>query len=91
MIESLIDPPQSLNDGKLDIYSFSSVCGLVSELSCKGHANRLAQSSGPILIDFNANQEEPVYINIDGEYFKVLKPSKAKVERIVTIRMLTKA
>ena len=69
---------QSFGDGKLEILSFSGPLALGMERLLPGRGKRIGQTEGPFQLNFKRSETpgKPLktYMNIDGEYFKVLAP-----------------
>lgn len=81
-INTLFPPllPQNTGDNILEICTFPTNMKFTLELACKGHALRIGQEQGPLLIKFNKNSNAITFINIDGEYCKLFNPEDVKIE-----------
>jgi len=74
--------PESHGDGLIEIFSFSSLLRLSLETMFSGNASRLAQDSGPFRIIFQESKNKDIvtYMNIDGEYYKLIKPKEISIK-----------
>lgn len=72
---------QSYNDQKLEFFSYNSGIVMGMEKIVTGLADKIYQGGGPIFIEFKDtpkfdenDKTNRVYMNIDGEYYHVVKP-----------------
>jgi len=88
MFQDLIRAEQHFGDGKIEFFSFDSGIHLGFEKLFSGFANKVYQGTGPILLKFkdygsygseSDERENRVYLNIDGEYFNVVKARELRV------------
>lgn len=82
-----IDKTQSYNDGKLEFFTYENgfTIGLEKVLR-SGLADKIYQGEGPILITFKEtpsynkdDKENRIYLNLDGEYFNIVKPVSLRI------------
>lgn len=81
-----IEKSQSFNDRQLEFFSYSSGITLGMEKIFTGLADKIYHGPGPIMIEFkntpklNENDKKNrVYMNLDGEYFHIVKPVYLKI------------
>lgn len=70
----------SHSDGILEFISFKDEWSLGFERFFKGRGRRMAQGPGPFTFEFEKDCAF-TYLNFDGEYYKVVKPTKIVVRR----------
>ena len=72
---------QSANDGALELMIFRGKLGLgLEQIKCtQGQAKRVAQTLGPLQVNFN-DTESKCYMQIDGEYYYMEKPKILTIE-----------
>jgi hypothetical protein len=61
-----------MDDGILELSSFSSIINMGI-----GKSKRVAQSEGPLV--FNFRNRSQTYINIDGEFLKLINPERITI------------
>lgn len=78
---------QQFNDQKLEFFTWSSGIKVGFEKIITGQADKIYQGPGPIIITFKPTPEKNsldkynrVYLNIDGEYYHVVKPTQLRVK-----------
>ena len=78
---------QKLDDHKLEIFSFDNGLQTGFEKVIGGLAKKIYHGGGPILMKFkdtpglNENdKKDRIYLNIDGEYFHIIKPISLKID-----------
>jgi len=64
------------NDGKLEFATFDSLL-----LYILNRSNSLAQEGGPFEIEFNNEEDNRTYVNIDGEFYKVFNIEKINIRK----------
>ncbi|CAG9310217.1 unnamed protein product [Blepharisma stoltei] len=72
---------QSPRDGLLEFMIYRGSLGLGLEQIFTGRAHKLHQSQGPFEINFNDknNENNRIYMQIDGEYFYAIKPKQVRI------------
>lgn len=70
---------QKFDDKKLEFFTYESEVALGLENIYSGHANKIYHGQGPVRIVFRKGVKEKVYLNIDGEYFRIYCPEYIKI------------
>ena len=81
-----LDKQQSFNDQKLEFFTYDSGLTVGMEKVVTGLADKVYSGEGPILISFKEtpahsekDKKNRIYMNIDGEFFNVVKPISLRV------------
>jgi diacylglycerol kinase (ATP) len=80
---------QSPGDGKLEVMSYQSLTALGWEQVRRmmswapSFGQRVAQLKGEIQLTFNPNVSEPIYAQIDGEFYQLDSPTKITIRHKV--------
>ena len=85
--KEMADQEQKLDDHKIEIFSFDNGLQTGFEKVIGGLAKKIYHGGGPILMKFkdtpglNENdKKDRIYLNIDGEYFHIIKPISLKID-----------
>ncbi len=85
-IGSTMHNKQRLDDQKLEFFTYSSGLKVGFEKISTGMADKVYHGNGPVIITFLPTPEKNdvdkfnrVYMNIDGEFFHIVKPTKLRV------------
>ena len=70
------DDSVAYNDGKLEFATFPTILHVVLSKS-----RRIAQAEGPFEFNFTDEMQANTYINIDGEFYQVMKIDKITLEK----------
>jgi len=70
----------------VEVMSFANSFSLAMEQVEIGMGSRLAQAGG-LDLEFNSAARK-IYMNIDGEFFKLMRPARIQIERKTVTRML---
>lgn len=77
---------QSYNDRKLEFFTYTSGLSLAMEKVFTGQANKLYHGEGPFMIIFKEtpiyskeDKENRIYLNIDGEFYHIVKPLSIRI------------
>eukprot|EP00916_Digyalum_oweni_P001128 GHVL01002235.1.p1 GENE.GHVL01002235.1~~GHVL01002235.1.p1 ORF type:complete len:256 (-),score=49.02 GHVL01002235.1:1351-2118(-) len=81
------DSKQDMGDGKLEWLTFNSSMGLGMEQVFKGQARRLHQGEGPFKIIFKSS-DLITYMQVDGEFYQVIKPATVTIQLYNHIKVL---
>ena len=88
---SLKTLPQQNGDGKLEILTYNSLMGLSAEQLTGGFGRRVSQEQGPLQIRFRPDiGDKRCYVQIDGEFFSLHKPTHAEIKHSHTVKVLMK-
>ena len=81
-----VENKQSYNDKKLEFFSYNSGITMGFEKVVTGLCDKVYQGSGPFIIEFKStpkldenDKTNRVYMNIDGEYYHLVKPFSLKI------------
>lgn len=81
-----VEKQQSFNDQKLEFFTYDSGLTIGMEKVVTGLADKVYSGEGPILITFkdtpshnDKDKKNRIYMNIDGEFFNVVKPLSLRV------------
>lgn len=78
---SSMNSEQRYDDSKLEFLTFESVIKLGLENIYTGNANKIYHGEAPVKIVFRKKVKDKVYLNVDGEYFRVYRPEYIKIEK----------
>jgi hypothetical protein len=85
-LNQLKEAQQSFNDQKLEFFTYSSGLKLGFEKIITGLADKIHHGHGPFIVKFrpipDSNREDKlnrVYLNLDGEYFHIIKPIELRI------------
>ncbi|MCQ2817449.1 MAG: diacylglycerol kinase [archaeon] len=86
-ISKMINAEQKLDDHKLEFFCYDSAFKLASENISHGNATKLYHGKTPVIMKFRDTPVKSkddsynrVYIEIDGEYFHIIKPRYLKID-----------
>ena len=78
---------QKFDDKQLEVFTFDNGIETGFEKIRSGHAKKLYHGSGPMEIKFldtpgykKGNTKDRIYLNVDGEFFQIVKPVKLRIE-----------
>ena len=66
----------AFNDGKLEFATFPSLLHVIT-----GSSKRILQDDGPFVFRFAEGEETVTYVNIDGEFYKLINPISITIRR----------
>ena len=85
-IKKMINAEQKIDDRKLEFFTYDNGFETGIEKIFGGMAKKLYHGCGPVLIKFkdisiinNDDKKDRIYLNIDGEYFNIVKPIYMKI------------
>ena len=84
---SMASSQQKLDDKMLEVFTFDNGLETGLEKVCKGFAKKIYHGRGPMEVKFfetgkydKNDRENRIYLNLDGEYFHIVKPILLRIE-----------
>ena len=86
-LNNMAKAEQRLDDHQLEFFTYSNGLALGMETMISGNANKLYHGRGPVVMKFTNTHEienddkfHRIYLNVDGEYFNLVKPVTLRVQ-----------
>lgn len=79
MLIDSINCSQKFDDKKLEFFIYDTGVQVGLENIYSGHAHKIYHGEGPVRIVFRKNASGKVYLNVDGEYFRIYAPEYIKI------------
>jgi hypothetical protein len=70
---------QKFDDKQLEFFIYDTGVEVGLENIYSGHAHKIYHGEGPIRIVFRKGSKGKLYVNIDGEYFRIYEPEYIKI------------
>ena len=85
--EKMADEKQKFDDKKLEVFTFDNGFKTGFEKVIGGFARKIYHGRGPMEIKFldtpikmEKDKKHRIYLNLDGEYFHIVKPKSMRLE-----------
>lgn len=76
---SNINSIQNYCDHKMEFFSYDDLIKMGLERYFHGFAHKIYQNNGKMKINFKPHLSEPVYLNVDGEFYELNNPEYAYI------------